>query len=158
MLWIVLTNLAAATQNGSNSTVGWGNRRQESWDTCVLCEWGSSGQILCVCVIVCNWWTQSSGKSTARSPFVSLIFFFSPHHTFVFFLILLSSFHRSWGSSSRDLLNATRWRLKRAARCLMQRSHHTLWTLSRSLLAPLVSAWKMSPMFPPCSLVQLLSH
>lgn len=87
LLWIVLTNLAAATQNGSDSTVGWGNRRQESWDTCVLCEWGSSGQILCVCVIVCNWWTQSSRKSTAGSPFVSLIFFFfSFHHTFVFFL------------------------------------------------------------------------
>lgn len=125
---------------------------------CCVSEGAWARFCVCVCVIVCNWWTQSSGKSTARSPFVSLIFFSHLITPLFFFLILLSSFHRSWGSSSRDLLNATRWRLKRAARCLMQRSHHTLWTLSRSLLAPLVSAWKMSPMFPPCSLVQLLSH
>lgn len=33
----------------------------------------------------------------------------------------------------------------------MPRSHHTHSTLSRSWSAPLVSAWRTSPMFPPCS-------
>lgn len=51
----------------------------------MLCEQGSWGQILCVCVIICDGWTQSSGMGTARSLFSPLIGIFSPHHTFVFF-------------------------------------------------------------------------
>lgn len=71
---------------------------------------------------------------------------------------LCSYLSRCWGSFNKAWLNATRWPLRKAVPYLMPRSHHTLWTLSRSWLALSVLAWRTSLMYPQCSPVLHLNH
>lgn len=70
---MAVTPLLAEATEGKNHETG------------VFCVRKGFRAKFCVCVIICDGWKHSSGISTARSPFASLISFFSLSDTFGFF-------------------------------------------------------------------------
>lgn len=125
--------------------------------------WGTQQQLQALCFIPRGkqGHRHAMPSSPPLSPLLWLLYDITSLHLSSLINITVSFSHcfslpsaflcRSWGSSSRAWLNATQWPLRRVVQCRTPRSRRTHWTLSRSWLAPLVLAWRTSPMFPPCS-------